>query len=100
MKILITDASDTIGKVLMKCLAEKYDVLGIDKISSDNVIALDITKEPERLRENLKSVDIVIHLAWDVREAGTSLNAPIPENKIMGEIMYALSLEQKFPFPF
>ena len=95
MKILITGASGTIGKVLMKCLSEKHDVLGIDKIPSDNVVFLDITKEPERLRENLKGVDIVIHLAWDVREAGTSLNASIPENKIMAEIMYVLSLEQK-----
>lgn len=47
MKILITGASGTIGKVLMKCLEEKNDVLGIDKIHSDNVIPLDIAKEPE-----------------------------------------------------
>ncbi len=79
----------------MKCLTGKHDVLGIDKIPSDNVVALDIVKEPEQLREKLKGVDIVIHLAWDVREAGTSLNASIPDNKAMGEIVYVLSLEQQ-----
>lgn len=95
MKILITGASGTIGKVLVKCLVEKHEVVGVDKIPSDNVVTLDIAKERERLRENLKDIDAVIHLAWDVSEAGTSLNASIPENKIMGEIMYALSLEQQ-----
>lgn len=79
----------------MKCLTKKHDVLGVDKISSGNVVTLDITKEPERLRERLKGVDIVIHLAWDAREGGTSLNASISENKAMGETMYALSLEQQ-----
>jgi uronate dehydrogenase len=95
MKILITGASGTIGEVLMKCLAEKHDVLGIDKIPSENVKVVDIANEQSRVRDLLKDVDVVIHLAWDVREAGTSLNTSIPENKIMGEIMYALSLEQK-----
>jgi len=95
MKILITGASGTIGKVLMKCLSEKHEVFGIDKIPSDNIVVLDISKEAEQLREKLKDIDVVIHLAWDVKEAGTSLNASIPENKVMGEIMYALSLEQK-----
>jgi nucleoside-diphosphate-sugar epimerase len=95
MKILITGASGTIGKVLMKCLSEKHQTIGIDKIPSDNVTTLDIANERERLRDVLNDIDVVIHLAWDVREAGTSLNAAIPENKAMGETMYALSLERK-----
>lgn len=95
MKILITGESGTIGKVLMRCLAEKHDVLGIDKVHSDNVMSLDIAKEPERLKESLEGIDTVIHLAWDVREAGTSLNPAIPENTATGETMYALSLDQK-----
>lgn len=94
MKILITGASGTIGKVLMKCLAKKHNVVGIDKIPTDSVVPLDIAKESEKLREKLKGIDVVLHLAWDVREAGTSLNPSIPENKAMGEIMYARALEQ------
>ena len=95
MKILITGASGTIGKVLTKCLSEKHQTISIDKIPSDNIVILDIANERERLSDVLNDIDVVIHLAWDVREAGTSLNAAIPENKVMGETMYALSLERK-----
>src|SRR3989344_9051123 len=95
MKILITGASGTIGNVLMKYLSEKHEVTGIDKVSSKNVITLDIANEQERLRELLKNVDVVIHLAWDVKEAGTALDRVVVENKTMGEILYKFSLEQK-----
>ena len=95
MKILITGASGTIGKVLMKCLSGKHECIGIDKIPSQNVTVVDVASGQSQVRDLLKSVDVVIHLAWDVREAGMSLNTSIPENKVMGEIMYALSLEQK-----
>lgn len=95
MKIFITGASGTIGRVLMKCLSEKYEVVGIDKIPSDNVVTLNIVDEQEKLRKLLKSVDVIIHLAWDTKEAGTALESSVVENKTMGEIMYALSLEQK-----
>lgn len=95
MKILITGASGTIGSVLMKYLSEKHEVTGIDKVSSENVLTLDITNEQQRLRELLKNIDVVIHLAWGVKEAGIALDASVAENKMMGEIMYALSLEQQ-----
>ena len=95
MKILITGASGIIGSVLMKCLSEKHDVIGVDKNSSNEVISLDIVKEQERLRDLLKGVDVIIHLAWDIKEAGTALSVPVVENKTMGEIMYALAIEQK-----
>ena len=94
MKILVTGASGTIGSVLMKCLSGKHDVTGIDKVSSENVVSLDIVNEQERLRELLKNIDVVIHLAWDTKEAGSAF-VSVAENKIMGEIMYTLSLEQK-----
>ena len=95
MKILITGASGTIGSVLLKCLSKKHDVVGIDKTPSDSVVTLDIVNERERLQELLKGVDVVIHLAWDVKEAGTVLGMSVVENKTMGEIMYALSLQHK-----
>jgi uronate dehydrogenase len=95
MKIFITGASGTIGKVLMKCLTEKHDVLGIDKVPSEDVKVVDIVNEQSRVYDLLEGADVVIHLAWDVREAGTLLNTSIPENKVMGEIMYAFSLERK-----
>lgn len=94
MKILITGASGIIGNVLMKCLSEKYEVIGIDIVPSDDVITLDIINEREKLQELLKDIDVVIHLAWDIKEAGTALMPAIEENKVMGEIMYSLSLEQ------
>ena len=95
MKILITGATGTIGGVLLKCLSKKHDVVGIDKVASKGVITLDIVSEQEKLRDLLKDVDAVIHLAWDVKEAGTAFDVSVPENKIMGDIMYALSLERK-----
>lgn len=95
MKIFITGASGTIGSILLECLSEKYDVVGIDRVPSGNVVTLDIVNEQERLRELLKGADVVIHLAWDVKESGAVLGAPATENKTMGEIMYALSLEEK-----
>lgn len=94
MKILINGASGTIGGVLLKCLSKKHDVVGIDKVPSKDVITLDIVNGREQLRDLLKDVDVVIHLAWDVREAGTALDVSVAENKMMGEIMYALSLER------
>jgi nucleoside-diphosphate-sugar epimerase len=94
MKILVTGASGTIGSVLMKCLSGKHDVTGIDKVSSENVVSLDIVNEQERLRELLKNIDVVIHLAWDTKEAGSAF-VSVAENKIIGEIMYTLSLEQE-----
>lgn len=94
MKILITGASGTIGSVLLKCLSKKHNVVGVDKIYSNDVVVLDIVNERERLRELFNGVDVVIHLAWDVKEAGSSLDVSVPENKIMGETMYALSLER------
>lgn len=94
MKILITGASGTIGSVLLKCLSKKHDVVGVDKIPSNNVVTLDIVNERKRLRELLKNVDAVIHLAWDVKEAGSALGISVAKNKIIGETMYALSLEQ------
>lgn len=95
MKILITGASGTIGNILLKCLSKKYDVVGIDKVPAKDVITLDIVNEREKLRDLLKGVDAVIHLAWNVKEAGTALDVSVPENKVMGEIMYALLLERK-----
>lgn len=95
MKVLITGASGTIGSILLECLSEKYDVVGIDKVPSGNAATLDIVNEQERLRELLKGADVVIHLAWDVKESGAALGAPATENKTMGEIMYALSSEEK-----
>lgn len=95
MKIFITGASGTIGSVLMKYLLKKYDVIGVDKIPSDNVVVLNIINEQEKLQKLLKNVDVVIHLAWDTKERGASLDAPIVENKTMGEIMYRFSLKQK-----
>lgn len=93
MNTLITGASGVIGRVLMDGLPAKYTVTGIDKVPSAGVEVLDIG-EKEKLRKVLRGVDTVIHLAWDVQEAGTSLSGPVPGNKAMGETMYALSLEQ------
>jgi nucleoside-diphosphate-sugar epimerase len=73
MKILITGAAGTIGSVLLKCLSENHNVVGIDKIPSDNIVTLDIVNEHERLRELTENVDVVIHLAWDMKESGTAL---------------------------
>jgi len=94
MKILITGASGVIGRVLMKCLSKKHDVVGVDKKPSEGVVVLDIVSEQEKLKELLKNVNVVIHLAWDPKEGGKTVDALVVKNKTMGEVMYALSLEQ------
>ncbi len=95
MKIFMTGASGIIGRTLMKGLSHKYRLIGIDRVSSDNVITLDILSQPRKLRELVKNIDVVIHLAWDSTEAGSDLRDPVVENKTMGEIMYQLALEHR-----
>lgn len=93
MKILITGAAGTIGSVLMKGLSKRYQVIGIDKESSGDILCTDIVKDKDKVRDLLKDVYAVVHLAWDIKEGGVSLSPSITNNKIMGEIMYELSLE-------
>lgn len=95
MKVLITGAAGVIGSVLRKGLTGKYEIIGVDKISKDDVIPLDLIKNQNKVFDLLKNIDVVIHLAWDTREAGGNFDVVIPENKLMGEIMYSFSLKQK-----
>ncbi len=100
MRILITGAAGTIGKVLMQCLSERHKVIGIDRKESKNVTTLDILKDQEKIKSLVNNGDVIIHLAWDVREGGTPFH-PIPEeNKQMAEVMFDIALERnakRFP---
>lgn len=95
MKIFITGASGVIGGVLMKCLSKKHQVIGIDKKPSQDVIVLDIVKEPAKVKKLLRTQDIIIHLAWNTKEAGAVLAPILEENKKMAEIMLEAALEMK-----
>lgn len=55
-KVLITGSKGTIGSVLMKGLAEKYELIGLDLPESD------ISDYPFLLKQ-MKGVDTVIHIA-------------------------------------
>jgi nucleoside-diphosphate-sugar epimerase len=95
MRIIITGASGIIGRVLMKCLAKKHRVIGVDKKQGPGVVKLDILKEPERFQRTLHQGDIIIHLAWDTKENTTPLSPIIDYNKKMGELVFELALEKK-----
>jgi len=97
MKILITGAAGTIGSVLMRCLAGKHELIGIDKIGAKNIIKLDVVGEKDKIASlfNNNKFDAIIHLAWDTKEAGASSDPPVPENKQMGEIVLELAQKHK-----
>lgn len=95
MKIIITGASGIIGKVLMNCFLKKQDVIGIDRKEGESVIVLDILTSIEKIKPLVNEGDIIIHLAWDIRESGTTFNPILEENKKMAEIMFEIALERK-----
>lgn len=97
MRIGITGAAGTIGSVLMRYLGERYEVVGIDRNDTPDVIPLDMVKEPERIAEVFKGVDVIVHLAWDTREAGAALSPVLPENKTMAETVLDAAYHRKIP---
>ncbi len=92
MKILITGASGQIGSYVLKELVDKYDAVGVDlkpypiKDLKDLVIRGDL-RDYEFVREIVKDVDAVIHLAAQV-SVENSWNDPIydAENNIIATI--------------
>ena len=52
-----------IGSQVLKGLKEAgYDVIGVDRVSGDGIIQVDLA-EKEKLKETAKSADRIIHLA-------------------------------------
>lgn len=97
MKIIITGAAGIIGRVLTKCLGEQHELAAVDKVAAPGVTELDLLAEPDRFRELARGRDAIIHLAWNVREAGTDLEPVLPENKAMGELVFRVALEEGIP---
>lgn len=95
MRVIITGATGTIGSVLMECLPQKYEVIGIARGKAENSVSLDILKDSEKIKSLINEGDMVIHLAWDVKESGSGFSPVIEENKRMGEIMLEIALEKK-----
>ena len=95
MRVIITGAAGKIGQILISCLSNQYNVVGIDRKEGKNVVALDILTSQEKISQLIQEGDIIIHLAWDVREAGTALSPILEDNKRMAETMFDLALSQK-----
>lgn len=97
MRILITGATGTIGRVLMQCLKKRYDVIGVDKKTGPGVKKLDFIKQPKQFKDILRGIDVVVHLAWNIKGDGTSLGPVLDANKKMGKLVYEAALEMKVP---
>lgn len=61
-RVLITGAAGTIGQVLMKRLADAYELRGLDTRPAENVATASIG-EYQTLLSHMEGVDVVIHLA-------------------------------------
>ena len=92
MKVCIAGASGVIGTVLTEGLCDKYDLLLLDKKPGKDIVEIDLVEERSNLERLLRSVDCVVHLAWDMREDGHT-GVSIPENRTMAENVYRASLE-------
>lgn len=97
MRIIVTGASGTIGRVLIKCLSKKYKVIGVDKKHAPGVIKMNILKDLLKLRRLFKGAGAIIHLARTHKEAGGALKPILSENKRMCEIILEVALEMKVP---
>lgn len=93
MRVLITGAAGTIGKVLMKVLSKKFDVVGIDKVSADGVVNIDMITDTRGFNEATRGMDAAVHLAWDLKENMTALSPVLDENKKMAELFFDSALE-------
>jgi len=93
-RIVITGSRGSLGKILQNELRGVFDLTCIDnKPNSKETIVLDIAKDYEKLRDTLKSNDIIIHLAWNSLEDFPSENI-VQQNKVMAENVYRAAVEK------
>lgn len=95
-KILITGSAGRVGKILQSGLAEKYNLILVDKNQpiedKYHYFNFNLCEESDQLRDVFKGTDAVIHLAWNNFEDFPKETSSI-DNKIMAETVYRLSHE-------
>lgn len=97
-KILITGSQGSIGRILTIGLKDRYDIVGVDRKPTHNEseIQLDIMEDSDRLRRACRGREVIIHLAWDMREDFPK-ESIIPENKSMAERVMQAAIQEKIP---
>ncbi|MDP3735241.1 MAG: NAD(P)-dependent oxidoreductase [bacterium] len=83
MRIIITGSAGTIGRVLVRGLTTRYEIVGVDseyygaRLGKDDeqCIALNLVHEAVRFKTLVAETepDAIIHLAWNIREGGGGL---------------------------
>lgn len=76
-KIVITGSEGAIGRVLCKGLKDKYDILRLDMSRGDDI------RDIEELKNKLKGMDAIIHLAWDTKTENFNSGRVSPDNILM-----------------
>lgn len=97
-RIIITGASGTIGRVLMRGLADRYEVIGVDKEEAPGVVVLDLLQKHDatELKRLALGSDVLIHLAWDTR-IGSDDEEGQARNKLMTEDVFREILNIRVP---
>lgn len=95
-KVVITGHKGSIGRILFSGLNPLYDVIGLDSKPGDldNEHVCNILHDTKKLAMYFEGADIVIHLAWDMREDYPK-EVIIPENKLMVENVLAMAQTRK-----
>jgi len=83
-KVLITGAKGRIGEILSKGLSD-YELTLVD------LPEIDVT-DYQRLEELARDQDVVIHLAWNDERENFQTNTSDPDNLLMAENIYRVSL--------
>ncbi|MBU4204765.1 NAD(P)-dependent oxidoreductase [Patescibacteria group bacterium] len=93
-RIVITGSQGSLGMILQDGLKDSFDLLCIDKISQNKTFAIDLANEYEKFKDLLNKDDVIIHLAWDMREDFPNENI-VQQNKMMAENIYRVAVEKK-----
>ncbi len=83
LRVGVTGATGTIGRVLTERLADDFDVKGMSR-SLDGTDFLD----PDGLAERFEGLDAVVHLAWQYAEHTPSGGGGFYDNLVMNENVY------------
>ncbi len=94
LRVGVTGASGTIGKVLAKRLARHFDITGMSR-SLDGTDFLD----PDGLAERFAGLDAVVHLAWQYAEhsPATPTGGGFYDNLVMNENVYEAAQAANVP---
>ncbi|MBI3573109.1 MAG: NAD(P)-dependent oxidoreductase [Candidatus Kerfeldbacteria bacterium] len=94
-RVAITGGEGAIGLILQAGLSSQHQLLSIDK-SASGVGQINIDREFDKLTAVIANYDVIIHLAWDMREDYPK-ELTLPTNKAMAENMFQAAIKAKVP---